>query len=868
MKIQKIDVANGIQWLNFPAADLRILCGCPADAVKHLAKRGLIVSQEVNGVFCETGPNAILLSDTLLQNGDFANLAEFPVLQMLYKQGLAIPNHPKNSGLKPMLIGSAEQIDSQMHYIYRGNYGLVSIEEIMATGIPYEQAHDMMRLKLKFAFGRICPSTDFLNTCVVGSGVTPIINGVSVRRIEPNVFEFFYEDETITVNLNLQTGKMYECSYNLGFRRFEPEYFAVIHSGDGDGWDVNRAAMSSIITFQGGIYLIDAGPHLLHTMAALGIGIHQIDGIFHTHAHDDHFAGLTVLMRAGRRICYYATKLVRSSVQKKLSALLSIEEERLVDFFDFHDLEFDQWNNIDGLEVMPVFSPHPVETNLFIFRTLWAEGYRTYAHFADITSLTLLKNMITEQPDAPGLSWQTYTKVEQAYLTPYDLKKIDVGGGMIHGDAKDFKNDQSSRILLAHRATEFTPEEKEIGSSAPFGTVDVLIKAQSNGFRRHAFSYLEANLPEVAVHDIRMLLNHPMIEINPGSILIKEGDEPSSIFLLLSGQVEKIRTRDNLFSTLSAGALIGDDTILHNDSAAQFTYRASSFVRLLELPLDLYVEVIRRNGLFESVKHFINMQAFLNKTSLFFESLPVSVLRRIIDGAVERFFPSGTIIRGNQLDSIHIIRSGLVACDVSGAVPITLKAGDFFGEECAVLKMPILFQFHVVEDTHVVQIPGNLIDTVPVLHWKIFNNHQKQLAKLIKAEAFFNWQNYFSINVAQMDEQHKKMIDISNKIMAHLYSNANEKLISDTFDALIECTRHHIVSEEKLLGFYNYPDLSSHSDSHEKFILQLTDYKKRVLNGEIPDTTAFMNFFEYWLIRHITNEDSKYGQFLNAKGVY
>ena len=96
-----------------------------------------------------------------------------------------------------------------------------------------------------------------------------------------------------------------------------------------------------------------------------------------------------------------------------------------------------------------------------------------------------------------------------------------------------------------------------------------------------------------------MLLNHPMIEINPGSILIKEGDEPSSIFLLLSGQVEKIRTRDHLFSTLSAGALIGDDTILHNDSAAQFTYRASSFVRLLELPLDLYVEVIRRNGLFE-----------------------------------------------------------------------------------------------------------------------------------------------------------------------------------------------------------------------------------------------------------------------------
>ncbi|MFZ2301720.1 MAG: hypothetical protein WAW10_07605, partial [Gallionella sp.] len=178
MGIHKIDVARGIQWVEVPEANLRVLCGCPADAVKHLIKRGLILDQEIKGVTCETGPNAILLSDVLIQNGEFANLAEFPVLQMLYRQGLILPGHPNNTGHKPVLIGSAGQVESQMRYIYRGNYGLVSREEIIQAGVPEEQATDMMRLKLKFAFGRIHPTSDFIDSRVVGDGAVEIANGV------------------------------------------------------------------------------------------------------------------------------------------------------------------------------------------------------------------------------------------------------------------------------------------------------------------------------------------------------------------------------------------------------------------------------------------------------------------------------------------------------------------------------------------------------------------------------------------------------------------------------------------------------------------------------------------------------------------
>ncbi len=120
-ELARVDVANGVYWVEAPRADLYVLCGAPADSVKHLMKRGLIAPREANGVHFETGPNAILLSDVLVQNGSFSNLAEFPVLHMLYRQGMLLPNHPNNTGAKPLLIGSREQVRSQLEYIYRGN---------------------------------------------------------------------------------------------------------------------------------------------------------------------------------------------------------------------------------------------------------------------------------------------------------------------------------------------------------------------------------------------------------------------------------------------------------------------------------------------------------------------------------------------------------------------------------------------------------------------------------------------------------------------------------------------------------------------------------------------------------------------------
>ena len=194
-KIKQTEVIRGVYWVEIPEAELYLLCGCPEDATKHLMRLRLIVPIEKDGVTFETGPNVILLSDVALQNGKFCNLAEFPVLQMLYRQGMLIPGHPNNTGVKPLLIGAKDQIDAQMQYIYRGNYGLISNKEIIAAGEKPERAEMIMRMKLKFAFGQILPTEELLDHRVVEAAPVEIRNGVFIRRTRTNVFGIAYGGE-------------------------------------------------------------------------------------------------------------------------------------------------------------------------------------------------------------------------------------------------------------------------------------------------------------------------------------------------------------------------------------------------------------------------------------------------------------------------------------------------------------------------------------------------------------------------------------------------------------------------------------------------------------------------------------------------
>ncbi|MDO8606451.1 MAG: bacteriohemerythrin [Phaeospirillum sp.] len=868
--LRKIEVTTGVWWIEAPLAGVSILCGCPADAVKHLMKRGLIVSTEIDGIAFETGPNAILLSDAMVQNGNFSNLAEFPVLQMLYRQGMILPDHPGNTGVKPLLIGSADQVQAQMQYIYRGNYGLVTEEEMVEAGLSPKRAHELMRMKLKFAFGKIRHPGDLLDTLAVDADSVEIRNGVTVRRMLFNVFEFSYQGETAVVDLNLPSFESYEAPYPLGYYRLRREYFAVIHCGEGDGWDINRPSMASIIMFQGKVFLVDAGPNVLFSLNALGIGVNEIEGIFHTHSHDDHFAGLTTLIRSDHKLKYYATPLVRASVAKKVAALLSIDEAAFSDYFDVCPLVEGEWNLIDGLEVKPVFSPHPVETTIMHFRAMWEGGNRTYSHLADIARLSVLQSFITDDPEAPGISQAMYDQVAADYLEPADVKKIDVGGGMIHGDAYDFRDDTSDKIILAHTSQRNTRAQKAIGSSASFGTVDVLIPSNHDFIWPYAYEALDAYFPGIPRHQIRVLLNNPVVTFNPGTILVKERVVNDQIYLLLSGSVEMIPIEIEMRSVLSAGALIGELSGLFGAAASE-TYRAASFVQALAIPCSLYSEFVRRNNVFKGVSRLLEHREFLLRTSLFGEVVSSKSLNRIAQAMTSCTAKVDVVIEPGH-DMVGMIKSGIAGRFLGDHMFETLKVGDFFGEDVAIFGSPSLLRVRALEPCEVFLVPAHALRDIPSVRWKLFEASNKRTRAMMEAgvhaRVLIKWHDEYSVGVQRIDSHHRRLFEIANSALDLMERGCSDDEIAETMGLLREYARFHFDEEEGLMIRYKYPELHNHKNRHFRLLEQLTELQTTIAEGEGYNEVEVLTFLQEWIVGHTLSDDHRAAVYLNSKGVY
>jgi hemerythrin len=667
----------------------------------------------------------------MLQGGSFANLAEFPVLQMLYNQGMIIPGHPNNTGEKPLLIGLPDQIDAQLNYIHRGNYGLLSKDELRAAGASEEKARELMRIKLSFAFGTLRPISELLDSLAVDHKRMEIRNSVFLHRTGLNKYRIDYDGDSVDVDMELARDVRYASAYPLAIRETSREFFSVIHSGDGDGWDIDRPCMSSVVSLQGRLYLIDAGPNLENILNSLSISVNELAGIFHTHSHDDHFCGLSALLHADHKLTHFATPVVRASIAKKFSALLNSEDDLFESFFDCVDLEPEVWNTFDGFDVYPIESPHPVETTAFQFRVLGPEGYRNYAHLADITAQSVLNGMVTEDDVAPGITAAFCTKIKELYGARADLKKIDIGGGLIHGDSADFADDQSGKIVFSHLARPLTAEEKQVGSGADFGAEDVLIpNIGLDYFQQIAVENLRAYFPAQSLGALQILLNNEIKVFNPHEILIWENQPVAHVVLVVSGNVERFKRGQDTSVTMSAGCILGELSVL-KETDAFVTYRATSYVRALLMPVALYRNFVDGHGERDHAESLGAKRLWLRRTRLFGDGLAYATQNYIaskmnfvelLNGPIEAY--------GVDHENLYLIEEGIIQRIYDDNVLETLGAGDVFNEGRSVFGWASKSRLYVIGTANVWRIPKETMTEVPILMWKFYEQFRRRIRLL------------------------------------------------------------------------------------------------------------------------------------------
>jgi len=128
---------------------------------------------------------------------------------------------------------------------------------------------------------------------------------------------------------------------------------------------------------------------------------------------------------------------------------------------------------------------------------------------------------------------------------------------------------------------------------------------------------------------------------------------------------------------------------------------------------------------------------------------------------------------------------------------------------------------------------------------------------------FFIWNESYSVGINTIDEQHKKLIGIINRLYTSFMEKKQAEDISEIMKELADYTRYHFSNEERLFREKKYPLAAEHTKEHENFIDELYQLKTKFDSAPSVLTLKVMTFLQKWLKEHILINDKKYIPYLS-----
>ena len=128
------------------------------------------------------------------------------------------------------------------------------------------------------------------------------------------------------------------------------------------------------------------------------------------------------------------------------------------------------------------------------------------------------------------------------------------------------------------------------------------------------------------------------------------------------------------------------------------------------------------------------------------------------------------------------------------------------------------------------------------------------------------WDESFSMNHTEIDTQHKKWIDIYNRMDAALLDGGPElqmTISTEVLQAMLDYSRYHFKFEEEYLHSIAYTDIVKHARRHKDFDTLIYQSYRAVCDGEAVLNTELLSMIKSWLLNHILVEDRKYSQFIS-----
>ena len=118
------------------------------------------------------------------------------------------------------------------------------------------------------------------------------------------------------------------------------------------------------------------------------------------------------------------------------------------------------------------------------------------------------------------------------------------------------------------------------------------------------------------------------------------------------------------------------------------------------------------------------------------------------------------------------------------------------------------------------------------------------------------WEDSHSVGIKEVDDQHKRLIEIFNMLQSSVDQGASVEEIDEIIEDLIDYSIFHFGTEEALLEKHLPDLLDEHRKEHQTFVDKVRESRTQLDSGELS-TSDLISFLNSWIEHHMKQSDKE-----------
>ncbi len=117
------------------------------------------------------------------------------------------------------------------------------------------------------------------------------------------------------------------------------------------------------------------------------------------------------------------------------------------------------------------------------------------------------------------------------------------------------------------------------------------------------------------------------------------------------------------------------------------------------------------------------------------------------------------------------------------------------------------------------------------------------------------WSRRWETGIKSIDDQHKKLVDIINKLIKARFEHTEDQYLKECMTELVNYTKTHFADEEKFYEEHQFDGIHEHKAQHNVLVKQIIHILEEMRDGKFDVAEELTTVLQNWLIKHVLNYD-------------